>query len=369
MPPVPLFTGEALDPLAYRLELELDFKRFELEDDLIRVARSASGSSIGRGILDSQGISADGGETWLVELLAAAADKLLLFLAVLAETLVFSAVLVLPLPGPGIIASAAFCMSLSHFSQMLMLTAGRSTSGVDNGLPGGRFEPLGPPPTPVEVVSGRPSMAEVETDLTSHFTSTLASFVFALITGSVIVEIVLVCTGTVFVIAVMDMDEDFLDTLGEFVEDRRDTLGEFLIHGDALVLFLSGLSTGSNTISATLGDSVSLNAKSSVSVCFEALMTSTHFSVHTPIVRNLDGSFGSSMILQSPTPMDRLILSRSVSVIPHATVTLSIGLGVIWHQESTIFSGATDLRPPFSSSSLQVRPRSIVKGRRLSRPT
>ena len=43
--------------------LELDFKRFELEDDLIRVARSASGNSIGRGILDSQGISADGGAT------------------------------------------------------------------------------------------------------------------------------------------------------------------------------------------------------------------------------------------------------------------------------------------------------------------
>ena len=63
---------------------------------------------------------------------------------------------------------------------MLMLTGGRSTSGVDNGLPGGRFEPLGPlPPTPVEVVSGRPSMADVETDFTSHFTGTLASFVFA----------------------------------------------------------------------------------------------------------------------------------------------------------------------------------------------
>ena len=44
------------------LYLELDFKRLELEDDLIRVARSASGSSIGRGILDSQGISAEGGE-------------------------------------------------------------------------------------------------------------------------------------------------------------------------------------------------------------------------------------------------------------------------------------------------------------------
>ncbi len=49
-----------------------------------------------------------------------------------------------------------------------------------------------------------------------------------LITGSVIVEIVLVCTGTVFVVAAVDMDDDFLDTLGEFVEDRRDTLGEFL---------------------------------------------------------------------------------------------------------------------------------------------
>ncbi len=41
-------------------------------------------------------------------------------------------------------------------------------------------------------------------------------------------EIFLVCTGTVFVVAAVDMDDDFLDTLGEFVEDRRDTLGEFL---------------------------------------------------------------------------------------------------------------------------------------------
>ena len=36
------------------------------------------------------------------------------------------------------------------------------------------------------------------------------------------------CTGTVLVVAVMDIAEDFLDTLGEFVEERRDTLGEFL---------------------------------------------------------------------------------------------------------------------------------------------
>ena len=79
-----------------------------------------------------------------------------------------------------------------------MLTGGRSTSGVDNGLPGGRFEPLGPlPPTPVEVVSGRPSMADVETDFTSHFTSLFSHFTFCWGGGKIIFKEVLGAKGIV----------------------------------------------------------------------------------------------------------------------------------------------------------------------------
>lgn len=104
-------------------------------------------------------------------------------------------------------------------------------------------------------------------------------------------------------------DEDFLDTLGEFVEDLLDTLGDtdFRRQGDVRLDNLCRRSSGSSDmgssgISATLGDSVSLNAKSSVSVCLDALITSTHFSVQTPTVLNLNGSLGSSITLHSPTP-------------------------------------------------------------------
>ena len=123
----------------------------------------------------------------------------------------------------------------------------------------------------------------------------------------------------------VDRAEGFLDPPPEAVDDLRDTLGEedFLRHGavrlDKRWFTLSGNSTGSKTMSATLGDSVSLKAKSSVSVCFEALMISTHFSVHTPTVLYLEGSLGSSIIKQSPTPIVRKSFILSTSDNPQAT--------------------------------------------------
>ena len=104
-------------------------------------------------------------------------------------------------------------------------------------------------------------------------------------------------------------DEHFRTVRGEFAEDLLEADGELC---DPVDIFFKLEVLRRSTLSgvgccwtigksATRGDSVSLNAKSSVSVCFEALITSTHFSVQTPISRNFFGAGGSSMTLQSPT--------------------------------------------------------------------
>ena len=99
--------------------------------------------------------------------------------------------------------------------------------------------------------------------------------------------------------------EPFLVVSGEFIDSRLDGDGEVVVDLRRLLrrckTTLSG--EGSKTISATRGDSVSLNAKSSVSVCLEALITSTHFSVQTPTSLNFIGPVGSSITLHSPTPI------------------------------------------------------------------
>lgn len=120
----------------------------------------------------------------------------------------------------------------------------------------------------------------------------------------------------------MLVDEDFLDALGELIDDLRDTFGDidFLLNELDFLKTDAGVSSGgSKTISATRGDSVSLNAKSSVSVCFDALITSTHFSVQTPTSLYLKGSSGSSIILQSPTPTVFISDILSVAEIPQDT--------------------------------------------------
>ena len=142
-------------------------------------------------------------------------------------------------------------MSLSHLSQRFMLTGGFSVSGVDNGLPGGR-----------PFVKGSIN-ADVATVLVSILSPTLTSFVGIFIFTSPIVMVPLLLWSA-FVVWVVLADEDFRDTLGEFVEDLLDTLGDidFLRHGDVRLDNLWRLSdnsmSGSRGISATLGDSVSL---------------------------------------------------------------------------------------------------------------
>merc|ERR1740128_1395558 len=202
--------------------------------------------------------------------------------------------------GPDMIPSATLCMSFSHLSQRLRFTAGFSVSGVE-----------------IDSISSLPPV--------------LASLVLE---GSVIVPLVF---KSCFIVCVVLMDDDFLDTLGDGLrDDLRDTLGDedFLRYGAERLETLdprrsTGLSTGSNTISATLGDSVSLNAKSSVSVCLEALMISTHFSVQMPTSLNFDGSLGSSITLQSPDPTVFIIDIRSAWDMPQETLVLATSVGVI----------------------------------------
>lgn len=123
-------------------------------------------------------------------------------------------------------------------------------------------------------------------------------------------------------------DEPFLVVNGEFIDSRLDGDGEVVVDFRRLLrrcnTTLSG--EGSKTISATRGDSVSLKAKSSVSVCLEALMTSTHFSVQIPISRKAVGSGGSSISLQSPTPMERVVVvaAAGVGLAPTALRNLSL---------------------------------------------
>merc|ERR1719410_1146031 len=211
--------------------------------------------------------------------------------------------------------AATLWMSLSHLSQRLRFTGGFSVSGVVSGLPGaGRPE--------VSLPARGRIMAEVPTDLVATFSPTLASFIGVLAGAGVIVSLFFFSTLNVCVVLV---DEDFLDTLGEFTDSLLDTLGDidFRRQGDVrldnLCLRSRGSSIGGSTaMSATLGDSVSLNAKSSVSVCFDARITSTHFSVQMPMERCLVGSPGSSMILPSPPPTLRISAILSTPVGPQA---------------------------------------------------
>ena len=117
-------------------------------------------------------------------------------------------------------------------------------------------------------------------------------------------------TGAGVVLAETAAD-DFLDETGELEVDflcwNGEVAGSAPIERRKLLLLSSTILSGSNgsgkTMSATRGDSVSLKAKSSVSVCFDAFITSTHFSVHTPISLYCIGPVGSSITLHSPTPM------------------------------------------------------------------
>ena len=143
--------------------------------------------------------------------------------------------------------------------------------------------------------------------------------------------------GAFFVVAIaLDVEaaeaEPFLVVSGEFIDSRLDGDGEVVVDFRRLLrrckTTLSG--EGSKTISATRGDSVSLNAKSSVSVCLEALMTSTHFSVQIPISRKAVGSGGSSISLQSPTPMVLVVVVGvgGVGLAPTALRNLSLLVSV-----------------------------------------
>jgi len=122
--------------------------------DVAPFNRLTSGFSIGqgRGILDTQGVSGDGGQItgdWGPG-------------------------------GPEIIPAATWWMSLSHLSHRFRLRGGRfSASGVDKGLPGGRA-----------LLRGRGIKADVEVSFVSSFSvATLTSFVatFTFISASVMV--------------------------------------------------------------------------------------------------------------------------------------------------------------------------------------
>ncbi len=158
-------------------------------------------------------------------------------------------------------------------------------------------------------------MAEVDTDFVAGAAPTLASLVGLVGSAGVMVPWLLVEED-------LANEEDFLEGVGELQEDDfLDMLGEPIEGGTAPLLrllllsstTLSGLGSNLNK-SATRGDSVSLKAKSSVSVCLDALITSTHFSVHTAASLYRAGSAGSSTSLHSPTPIERTTFSFSGSM-------------------------------------------------------
>ena len=203
-----------------RLELERCrlvkdlFIRDRFEVELAAFSFFASASSTGRGILESHGMSGEGGA--------------------------------MPGEGPDIMPWATLWMSLSHLSHRLRLMGGAfSMSGESIGLPGGRagLAPRGS------------IIAEVETDFVSHLSPTLTS----LVGGGASVMVALVFW---FMYWAMLSEEDFLEPPIEFEEDLRDRLGEVDLRMEAMERWEgrwrgSGRSIGSNTMSATRGDSVS----------------------------------------------------------------------------------------------------------------
>lgn len=90
--------------------------------------------------------------------------------------------------GPEIMPSATLWISLSHLSQRFKLTGGFSVSGVDNGLPGGRFFESGS------------IRAEVATDRVSMFSlPTMTSLVCIFIFTSPVVMVPLLRKSAAFV--------------------------------------------------------------------------------------------------------------------------------------------------------------------------
>ena len=112
--------------------------RFKIE--LVALSFLASTSSMGLGILESQGISGEGGA----------------ILGVVDE-------------GLHMIPSATLCISFSHLSHRFKETAGFSRSGVEIGLPGGRWRGF--------LTRGN-IIADVDTDFVCKESPTLTSFVF-----------------------------------------------------------------------------------------------------------------------------------------------------------------------------------------------
>ena len=84
------------------------WERFPVEVADLSLLTSGFSMGQGRGILETQGVSGEGG-------------------AMTGER-----------GGPAMMPAATWWMSLSHLSHRLRLTAGFSVSGVESGLPGGR---------------------------------------------------------------------------------------------------------------------------------------------------------------------------------------------------------------------------------------
>ena len=270
------------------------------------------GFSTGRGIFDSQGMSGDGGWTALAPSTPCATS----------------------------------CMVEVHLSHTV--TGGFSRSGVTSGLPGAG-----------SCSSPGSARAEVATVLVEEATvPTLASLLAA--------SWVMVPCVRVIALGV-EKAEDFLDGPGELVDDFLDATGDPAAVLLRLLLLsmttLSGLGSKRKR-SATLGDSVSLKAKSSVSVCLEALITSTHFSVHIAASRNFVGPLGSSTSLKSPTPIER----TSFSSCGLKEVLRSLP-ELLFHALSSSLSTSFSTTMGWVSSSLHSSPTSITNGLRFSSPT
>jgi len=91
-------------------------------------------------------------------------------------------------------------------------------------------------------------MADVPTDRVEILSPTFASLVGVFISARVIVSLCFRSILDVCVVLEDCVDEDFLDTLGEFTDSLLDTLGDidFLRHGDVRLDNLCLLSKGSS---------------------------------------------------------------------------------------------------------------------------